>query len=562
MSNPGFLHHVKAELSGRRLVFNILWYGTQLFLFAYGWYSQATNPALAPLNTLKFSVWISRGAGLVLAFDGFFILVPSRRGHLNASNIIKIVRPQLTWLFPADENIWFHRQVAYSMLFFTIVHTTAHYVNFINVERSQVRKQTALEIHYAQPGGFTGHVMLLIMFLMYTTAHHKIRQQAFEVFWYTHHLAFFFMIGLYTHATGCFVRDTVLPDYNYTFPYYGEHCLGYESWRFTIWIGFLYFGERVYREVRARWQTDIVKVMLHPAGAMEIRFNKPSFKYKPGQWLFLQVPDVSRFQWHPFTITSSPEDPYVSVHIRQVGDFTKALGRRLGADPELAALLTIGAQKPSEKGDAAPGQSIEISAGAIGKIMPKLRIDGPFGAPAEDVFKSDVAVLIGGGIGVTPFASILKHIWYQQRKGNLGSLRRVEFIWICRDTGSFGWFQNLLEEIEKSQTDPNFLRISLYLTQKLSTDAMYNIALNNDEFDPLTNLRTRTLFGRPNFKQIFSTITEAVEGGSYLPGREASLQSKVGVYFCGPALLAKSIKEHCTAAGTKTVKYAFAKEHF
>lgn len=57
-------------------------------------------------------------------------------------------------------------------------------------------------------------------------------------------------------------------------------------------------------------------------------------------------------------------------------DFTKALGRRLGADPELAALLTIGAQKPSEKGDAAPGQSIEISAGAIGKIMPKLRIDG------------------------------------------------------------------------------------------------------------------------------------------------------------------------------------------
>jgi NAD(P)H-flavin reductase len=33
--------------------------------------------------------------------------------------------------------------------------------------------------------------------------------------------------------------------------------------------------------------------------------------------------------------------------------------------------------------------------------MPKIKVDGPFGAPAEDVFKSEVAVLVGAGIGVT-----------------------------------------------------------------------------------------------------------------------------------------------------------------
>jgi NADPH oxidase len=33
--------------------------------------------------------------------------------------------------------------------------------------------------------------------------------------------------------------------------------------------------------------------------------------------------------------------------------------------------------------------------------MPVLKIDGPYGAPAEDVFHSEVAVLIGAGIGVT-----------------------------------------------------------------------------------------------------------------------------------------------------------------
>ena len=77
-------------------------------------------------------MWTSRGAGLVLAFDGGLILVPMLR------NIIRVVRPRLAWLFPADENIWFHRQVAYSMAFWAMVHTTAHYVNFFNVERTRM----------------------------------------------------------------------------------------------------------------------------------------------------------------------------------------------------------------------------------------------------------------------------------------------------------------------------------------------------------------------------------------------------------------------------------------
>lgn len=59
-------------------------------------------------------------------------------------------------------------------------------------------------------------------------------------------------------------------------------------------------------------------------------------------------------------------------------------------------------------------------------------------------------------IGVTPFASILKHIWYRQRKGNLGSLRRVEFFWVCRDAPSFGWFQSLLQEVEAAQADREY----------------------------------------------------------------------------------------------------------
>jgi NADPH oxidase len=32
---------------------------------------------------------------------------------------------------------------------------------------------------------------------------------------------------------------------------------------------------------------------------MELRIIKPSFKYTAGQWLFIQVPEISRWQWHP-----------------------------------------------------------------------------------------------------------------------------------------------------------------------------------------------------------------------------------------------------------------------
>lgn len=167
---------------------------------------------------------------------------------------------------------------------------------------------------------------------------------------------------------------------------------------------------------------------------MEIRFNKPSLRYKSGQWLFLQVPEISQFQWfvyhslarntsidtehpcifrHPFTISSAPADPYISVHIRQAGDFTSALGNRLGCTSALAEQLTrearMGVEKMAEEKFAyGTGKFYDVTK-TIG-TLPKLRIDGPFGAPAEDVFNSEVAVLIGTGIGVTPWASVLKEI--------------------------------------------------------------------------------------------------------------------------------------------------------
>jgi hypothetical protein len=42
--------------------------------------------------------------------------------------------------------------------------------------------------------------------------------------------------------------------------------------------------------------------------------------------------------------------------------------------------------------------------------LPKLLIDGPYGSPAQDYSKYDVLLLVGLGIGATPFISILKDL--------------------------------------------------------------------------------------------------------------------------------------------------------
>ncbi|BGP40975.1 hypothetical protein JCM10449v2_004940 [Rhodotorula kratochvilovae] len=569
---------IKYELTGRRLLWNLFFYVGHILVLTYGWIKQAGDARLAGLNTLKYSVWASRGAGLCLGIDGLFIVLPVLR------NCIRLVRPALSWAIPLDENLWMHRQFAYSLLFWTIVHTTAHYVNMFNVELTQIRKETAWAILFTQPGGFTGHVMLVLMLLIFTTAHAKIRQQSFEAFWYMHHLVVLLLLCLYVHAVGCFVRGA-LPDQE-------VRCLGYYSWVWTIWGGIALFFERLIREIRSRRQTVLIGVLLHPQGALELRFVKPSFKYKAGQWLFLNVPDVSYFQWHPFTISSSPDDPYVSVHIRQVGDWTKTLGERLGCTPEVAASLSasthrrstffpysLGESKEDKKDSRPQNDFYDVTQTALnaGGALPKIRVDGPFGAPAQDVFKSEVAILVGAGIGVTPFASVLKNIWYMERQNKLGALRRVILVWIVRDTGNMGWFAALLRQLEQVQPDPDFLSIQLHLTQRVSPGMLSNLAVHRSssssssssagaETDAITGLHARTRFGRPDFDALFRGVREGVESGGWFPGRESALRTTIGVFYCGPDGLSKELREKTALASREGksagVRFKFRKEHF
>ena len=255
--------------------------------------------------------------------------------------------------------------------------------------------------------------------------------------------------------------------------------------------------------------------------------SKPSMAYKPGQWLFLNVPPISTLQWHPFTITSSPLDPYVSIHVRKTGDFTSALEHAL--------------QDPS----------------AV------VRIDGPYGAPAQDVLKNEIAVLIGAGIGVTPWISVLRHIWHL-RNLSPKRLQRVEFIWVCKDTSAVSWFGVMLKTVQHTFCcDPSFLNIHIYLTQGADqTGTGACLHRGSAAADHVNNQLSSIYHGRPDFLNIFQNIRQDLINETYLDRPSYGIHSTVGIYFCGPKAMGKAIQLASQKCTGHEIQFRFRKEHF
>jgi respiratory burst oxidase len=166
-------------------------------------------------------------------------------------------------------------------------------------------------------------------------------------------------------------------------------------------------------------------VAIYPGNVLTLQMSKPpTFRYKSGQYMFVQCPAVSPFEWHPFSITSAPGDDYLSIHVRQLGDWTRELKRVFSAACEPPVGGKSGLLRADETTKKAYIHShifilllnnLFLQLGVhflfFWKFsLPKLLIDGPYGSPAQDYSKYDVLLLVGLGIGATPFISILKDL--------------------------------------------------------------------------------------------------------------------------------------------------------
>uniref|UniRef100_A0A673AY51 NADPH oxidase 2 n=1 Tax=Sphaeramia orbicularis TaxID=375764 RepID=A0A673AY51_9TELE len=431
-----------------------------------------------------------------------------------------------------DRNLTFHKLVAYMIAFHTAVHIIAHLFNFEFFWDAQLTNDTSslpyvlsqignndnasflnpIRNNHTSPtlitfttiAGLTGVAITLALILIITSSMEVIRRSYFEVFWYTHHLFVIFFMGLVFHVPHLFM-----------------------TWKWVLAPMILYVCERLVRFYRSHQKVVITKVVMHPSKTLELQMKRKGFRMEVGQYVFIQCPSVSRLEWHPFTLTSAPEEDYFSAHIRIVGDWTEALYQACGGDRT----------EPQEAWK-----------------LPKVAIDGPFGTASEDVFRYEVVMLVGAGIGVTPFASILKSVWYKHiQKNQEVYTKKIYFYWLCPETQAFEWFADLLQSLEGQMNDKgmsDFLSYNIYLTRWKETEAAHFRVHHEAENDPITGLKQKTLYGKPNWDNEFTNISTKHPG------------TKVGVFLCGPPQLGKALEKQCLSHSEADTQFIFNKENF
>ncbi|KAI4723539.1 hypothetical protein E4T48_00009 [Aureobasidium sp. EXF-10727] len=342
-----------------------------------------------------------------------------------------------------------------------------------------------------------------------------------------------------------------------------------------------------------------------------------NFDYRAGQYVLLQVPELSLWQWHPFTISTCVGND-LQLHIKTDGNWTGRL-RSLGSSREA--------------------------------VKVKIGIDGPYGAPAQRFYDFEQTMIVGAGIGVTPFSGILTDLQISREQGksakrwrflrhqrsadsrresqqidcqnaeivncsdnekskpdsplsecscapkleehgmlrsqeeslgtdlstfDLDAYKRVDFHWMVRDRNNLLWFSDLLNHISATSStnyhsDIDF-RINTHVTLKrkrLSTHIFRWLLEKHRTAEhpesPITGLLNPTHFGRPD---ILLAAKRELHKGDEKELDKLGNEFKVGVFFCGAPVIGYQLADRCralTARGREDktfIEYHFMLEVF
>ncbi|CAK9159247.1 unnamed protein product [Ilex paraguariensis] len=556
----------------------LLWIMAMGWLFAWKFNQYRQRAAF---QVMGYCLTTAKGAAETLKLNFALILLP-------------VCRNMLTWLrstrarlfIPFDDNINFHKLIAWAIAIGILLHagnhlacdfprlinSTSEKFALISSDFNNARKPTYKDL-LTGVEGITGISMVILMTIVFTLATRSFRKDGvklpapfnrltgFNAFWYSHHLLAVVYVLLLVHGT---------------FLIFVHKWQEKTTWMYISVPLFLYIAERSLRISRSEhYSVKILKASVLPGDVFSLIMSKPNgFKYKSGQYIFLQCPSISQFEWHPFSITSAPGDNYLSVHIRTVGDWTQELKRVFTEDN---------------------GSTCVIGRAKFGRVkhvdqtgLPRLIVDGPYGAPAQDYRNYDVLLLVGLGIGATPFISILRDLLdntrtlEDQMDSNTETSRSddsqtsiasssssngkkkpqrstsAHLYWVTRDPGSFEWFKGVMNEVaeidQKGQIEMHNYLTSVYEEGDARSTLITMVqALNHAKHgvDILSGTRVRTHFARPNWKEVFAKIA--------LKHPYAT----IGVFYCGMPVLAKELKKLSHELTHKTsTRFEFHKEYF
>jgi len=410
--------------------------------------------------------------GYLASANGLFVVIPASRNSLWG------------WLLglPFDKTITFHRWLG-RLVF---VEATLHMAEYFNDGYFFPNNTFGDMIAVAKyKEGFISWVALLVVLL---SSIEYLRRKRYEVFYALHFAFLFFYLFAALHTP--------------KFKLYGALAI------------VIYGADKLQRLARGYMSTRaIAKAELVGGGEiLRVSILKPKWSSPQlGQYVFLQFPSISKWEWHPYTLASSPLETHYEVDIKKLGDHTGKLLK-------------------------------SFQAGA----RPQVRIDGPYGRVIINPRRYRSLVFVCGGIGVTPMISMLR--WYYlintpqevAQKQSVHLAEYIYFVWVVDVRSTYDVFRDtILACVERSKEPgfPTFVPIIHVTREEPVVASQYGLQPNN------------VVSGRPDIKHSLVSI-------------KANGILRHAVYFCGPRPLCDATWMATTELSDEAAQFAFHHETF
>ncbi len=439
----------------------------------------------------KTGLCIARASARIISLNCAFILIPTCRA-IHA--LVFRIFPRLFTFLPSAKVV--HSIIGWNLVVFSIFHVAAHMSNFTSLSKRIFPLRPLYQVLWNTGAGITGLFMAVMLFFLVANASSQVRMVHFEFFQWSHWLWVVFLLVGSIHGGFCELKRNEPP--RCIFPQF-----------FIWWLPaalVLWTTERILRCKNIQRGALMKRAILHPSSVLEIQFQMPSgWKYEPGQFIYLKFPQISPWQWHPFSITSGKLSE-CSVHIcLSAGDWCSAIGNLFKVEPK-----TLLVDVPN--------------------MFPTVLIEGPYGSFFGAVKEFPVLVLFAAGIGQTPFASLLKRIKDLSNSDSEMRWKKVHFYLLGREPSAFEWFYSELKAIEERQ---DLFSVFLLLTGPPNgKEEVHSISINDFEghCDVITGLKTATRYGKPNLESLIADLSAIYSG------------TRIGVYYCGPQQLSERIE--------------------
>ncbi|GAB1607047.1 NADPH oxidase 4-like [Argonauta hians] len=543
----------------------ILWASICVILFYRTYNRYKYEPRFYYVHQmLGSSLCISRGSAAVINLNCGLVLLPMCRVVVTSVRSVLRKMSMYTMRLILDSCKGFHIACAYAIALSSVIHYTAHVINarnfsinynriYINVNAAKYQHEDPLWIILGTVSGTTGILMMFILCLVVTTSSKYIRENNYDLFWFSHRLIVVLYILLMVHAfrgpirmqlnikyhtPGCKYLNLSFPwpepEFYQTFksyscdeePQFGE--IGCQSYLWVTAPILLYIGDVVYRmHRRSSTATHILQTVLYD-DVIELKLVKEGFTGYVGQYVLLQVPAISAFEWHPYSLTSCPrKGTAFTVHIRSRGDWSGRLRKLI---------------EESQGGS----ESVSIVEGVSPRHQKiKVNLDGPFSSPMEDMSTYGQLLCVAGGIGITPFASFLDA--FRTHKCHKWQFRRIYLIWMNKNIGNIRWFGDLIYSLHKQLWEsnlPDIFDVRFHFTE-ISKNLCDDLPISYREY-----VRKRLTYGRPNWTQLFNEIVESHP------------THRVGVFACGPKPMTKEVSKQCWRKYSNKTTFDFHEEIF